>query len=47
MKNCDPTEFGAPALVTVHPSSLLRMADGGDPEAAFALFVDDLRKLRG
>ena len=42
-----PTEFGAPALVTVHPSSLLRMADGGDPEAAFALFVDDLRKLRG
>ncbi|MBC7365773.1 MAG: UdgX family uracil-DNA binding protein [Undibacterium sp.] len=42
-----PTEFGAPALITVHPSSLLRMAAGGDPEAAFALFVEDLKKLRG
>ena len=42
-----PTEFGARALITVHPSSLLRMADGSDPDAAFALFVEDLKKLRG
>lgn len=40
-----PTEWGAPALITVHPSSLLRLPEGSDPEAAFALFVADLRKL--
>ncbi|HEY1109128.1 MAG TPA: UdgX family uracil-DNA binding protein [Opitutaceae bacterium] len=41
-----PTEFGAPALITVHPSSLLRLPAGEDPEAAFAAFVADLRKIR-
>jgi probable DNA metabolism protein len=40
-----PTEWNAPALITVHPSSLLRLPEGSDPEAAFALFVADLRKL--
>ena len=38
-----PTEFGAPALITVHPSALLRLADGADPDVEFARFVDDLR----
>ena len=38
-----PTAFGAPALITVHPSSLLRLPAGENPEAAFALFVNDLR----
>jgi len=41
-----PTQFGAPALLTVHPSSLLRLPDGADTEAAFSAFVDDLRKIR-
>lgn len=41
-----PTDFGAPALITVHPSSLLRLPPGEDPEAAFAAFVADLRKIR-
>ena len=41
-----PTRFGAPALITVHPSSLLRLPEGADPEVAFAQFVDDLRKIR-
>jgi DNA polymerase len=41
-----PTEYGAPALITVHPSSLLRLPEGSDPDAAFAQFVDDLRKIR-
>lgn len=40
-----PTEWNVPALITVHPSSLLRLPDGSDPEAAFAQFVDDLRQL--
>lgn len=42
-----PSEFGVPALVTVHPSSLLRLPDGADTDAVFAQFVDDLRKIRG
>lgn len=42
-----PTEFGAPALITVHPSSLLRLPPGEDPDAAFAQFVADLRSVRG
>lgn len=41
-----PTEWNAPALVTVHPSSLLRLPEGEDPAAAFALFVNDLRQVR-
>jgi uracil-DNA glycosylase len=39
------TAFGAPALITVHPSSLLRLPPGEDPDAAFARFVDDLRRI--
>lgn len=39
------TEFGAPALITVHPSSLLRLPPGEDPEAAFQAFVRDLRQI--
>jgi DNA polymerase len=41
-----PTEFGAPTLVTVHPSSLLRQPDPARKEADFAAFVSDLRALR-
>jgi len=40
------TEFGIPALITVHPSSLLRMPEGGDAEEAFKHFVKDLRRIR-
>jgi uracil-DNA glycosylase family protein len=38
------TEFGIPALITVHPSSLLRIPREKDPDGAFALFVEDLKK---
>lgn len=41
-----PTEFGAKALITVHPSSILRTPDGTDPEAAFREYVEDLKKIR-
>ncbi len=40
------TSFGVPALITVHPSSLLRLPIGADPEVEFDRFVDDLRKIR-
>lgn len=40
------TEFGAPALITVHPSSLLRQPDPARREADYAAFVADLRKLK-
>ncbi|MEO7414796.1 MAG: UdgX family uracil-DNA binding protein [Opitutaceae bacterium] len=40
-----PTEWGAPALVTVHPSSLLRLPEGSNPEAEFARFVKDLLQM--
>lgn len=40
-----PTPFGLPALLTVHPSSLLRLPPGSDPEAAFHAFVTDLAKM--
>lgn len=40
------TTFGAPALITVHPSSLLRLPPGADPAVAFEHFVSDLRKIR-
>lgn len=40
-----PRADGLPVLVTVHPSSLLRMP-GEDRDAAFALFVHDLAKSR-
>ncbi|HUR59774.1 MAG TPA: UdgX family uracil-DNA binding protein, partial [Opitutaceae bacterium] len=38
-----PTDFGAPALITVHPSALLRLPDDADPEAELAKFVADLQ----
>lgn len=41
------TDFGVPALLTVHPSSLLRRAGTGNLEEEFALFVDDLQRIRG
>ncbi|PTY08512.1 uracil-DNA glycosylase [Opitutaceae bacterium EW11] len=37
--------WGTTALVTVHPSSLLRHHGSGDPEAEFEAFVADLRKI--
>jgi len=40
------TPFGIPALVTVHPSSLLRLPVGVDPEVEFKRFVEDLRKAK-
>lgn len=39
------TEFGAPALITVHPSALLRTPAGADPAAEFARFVADLKGI--
>lgn len=41
-----PSDFGAPALITVHPSSLLRLPEGTDAAAAFDRFVEDLRQMR-
>ena len=35
--------FGTPAVVTVHPSSLLRLPEPADREAALRAFVADLR----
>jgi uracil-DNA glycosylase family protein len=32
-----------PCLVTVHPSSILRVEDGDERQAAYALFVQDLK----
>jgi len=32
-------------FVTVHPSSLLRVADEADKQAAYAQFVEDLRAV--
>ena len=40
------TEFAIPALVTVHPSALLRIRDREQAELAFNDLVADLRKLR-
>ncbi len=39
------TEFGAPALITLHPSALLRLPDGADPDVEFTRFVEDLKKI--
>jgi DNA polymerase len=41
------TEFGAPALITVHPSSLLRQPDLAKKAENFEAFVADLRKMKG
>jgi uracil-DNA glycosylase len=38
-----PTELGPPALITVHPSSVLRAPDDESRHAAYAALVDDLR----
>ncbi len=38
-----PSTFGRPALVTVHPSMLLRLPDPTEAKAAFAHFVADLK----
>jgi DNA polymerase len=40
------TEWGARALITVHPSSLLRAPAEADRERDFQLFVADLKKIR-
>jgi uracil-DNA glycosylase family protein len=40
------SEFGIPAIATVHPSSILR-AEDEDREAEYAAFVDDLRAIAG
>ena len=40
------TEWGMDALVTVHPSSLLRARGLGNGQADFAAFVEDLRRTR-
>ncbi len=41
-----PTEFGIPALIPVHPSSLLRQPDRSREAADFAAFVADLAKIQ-
>jgi uracil-DNA glycosylase family protein len=41
-----PSEFAVDALVTLHPSSLLRLPPNVDREKEFARFVDDLRALK-
>jgi DNA polymerase len=38
-----PSEYEAPALVTVHPSSLLRAPDAESRQRAYADFIRDLR----
>jgi uracil-DNA glycosylase len=38
--------FKVPTLITVHPSSLLRLPEGADPEEQFQRFVADLSKLK-
>ena len=39
-----PSRFGPPALVTVHPSSILRSRDAEQRHEAFARFVADLKR---
>ncbi|MFT3781462.1 MAG: UdgX family uracil-DNA binding protein [Nibricoccus sp.] len=39
------TEFGIPALTTVHPSSLLRQPDRSRAEEDFETFVHDLKQI--
>lgn len=40
------TPLGPPALITVHPASLLRTADRAQAEDGFRRLVADLRKMR-
>jgi hypothetical protein len=37
--------LGPPALVTLHPSALLRIRERDEAHVAFEQFVDDLRKI--
>jgi len=37
--------FGIPALITLHPSALLRLPEGMDLEQEFQRFVEDLKKI--
>jgi hypothetical protein len=39
------TPLGARALVTIHPSALLRAPRGREYDAAYALFVRDLKNI--
>jgi DNA polymerase len=39
-----PGAGGIPTMATVHPSSILRIRDGGDRAAERARFIDDLRQ---
>jgi DNA polymerase len=41
-----PTSFGPPALATVHPSAVLRIADPAEREQALAAMVSDLGRCR-
>lgn len=41
-----PSDFAIPALITLHPSALLREPDRAKAEAAFAAFATDLGKIR-
>lgn len=43
--NLVPTPFNVPALITVHPSSLLRQPDPTRAEPDFNAFVADLKKI--
>lgn len=40
------TDFAIPALITLHPSALLREPDRVKAEAALDAFASDLRKIR-
>ncbi len=42
----EPSPFGIPALITIHPSALLRQPDPAEAEAAYAAFVHDLAKIK-
>jgi uracil-DNA glycosylase len=39
------TPLGPPALITLHPSALLRIRDREEAHLAFEQLVDDLRKV--
>jgi uracil-DNA glycosylase family protein len=41
----EETPLGPPALITLHPSALLRLRDREEAHAAFEQFVQDLRKI--
>ena len=45
LEGADP--FATPLVVTVHPSSVLRVRDSEERHAAFSGFVDDLRTAGG